>query len=414
MTAYGTVETAVQAMREGAYDFVEKPLKRMTIVKSVRKAAERQSLVAENRSLQAGDQAPHEARDRRQSPALRRVLDVATQAAPSSATVLVLGESGTGKELLARYIHRRARARAGRSSPSTAPRSRRRSSKRSSSATSAARSPARSRRREGRFARARGGTLFLDEIGELSPVGAGEAPARAAGGRVRAGRRQHGQRRRAHRRRDQSRSRCRGRGRALPRGSLLSPQRHRGRRRRRCARGARTSRCSSITSSASTARRTAARGSTCTATCWRSCSTTRGRATCASSRTSSSARSCSAERTRSASRTCPTPSRRRRAPSPSVLTFAIGTTARRGRVRMIRETLRHTKGDKSLAAQLLGISTRTIYRKLGEVGRLTARRSRDLRRQPCLGRRSCQFVALSVCPARGLPAWRRAPTIAVL
>jgi two-component system response regulator HydG len=51
MTAYGTVETAVSAMREGAYDFVEKPLKRMTIIKSVRKAAERQSLVAENRSL---------------------------------------------------------------------------------------------------------------------------------------------------------------------------------------------------------------------------------------------------------------------------------------------------------------------------------------------------------------------------
>src|ERR1700704_2162543 len=51
MTAYGTVETAVQAMREGAYDFVEKPLKRMNIVKSVRKAAERQNLIAENRSL---------------------------------------------------------------------------------------------------------------------------------------------------------------------------------------------------------------------------------------------------------------------------------------------------------------------------------------------------------------------------
>ena len=51
MTAYGTVETAVQAMREGAYDFVEKPLKRMQIVKSVRKAAERRVLVAENRSL---------------------------------------------------------------------------------------------------------------------------------------------------------------------------------------------------------------------------------------------------------------------------------------------------------------------------------------------------------------------------
>ena len=50
MTAYGSVEAAVSAMREGAYDFVEKPLKRMTIVKSVRKAAERGKLVAENRS----------------------------------------------------------------------------------------------------------------------------------------------------------------------------------------------------------------------------------------------------------------------------------------------------------------------------------------------------------------------------
>ena len=59
MTAYGTVETAVQAMREGAYDFVEKPLKRMNIVKSVRKAAERQPLLAENRSLRQRAAAAH-------------------------------------------------------------------------------------------------------------------------------------------------------------------------------------------------------------------------------------------------------------------------------------------------------------------------------------------------------------------
>jgi len=51
MTAYGTVEAAVQAMREGAYDFIEKPLKRMSLVKSLRKAAERWMLVAENRTL---------------------------------------------------------------------------------------------------------------------------------------------------------------------------------------------------------------------------------------------------------------------------------------------------------------------------------------------------------------------------
>ena len=114
MTAYGTVETAVQAMREGAYDFVEKPLKRMTIVKSVRKAAERQSLRRrEPLAARRRSSCSTHARDRRQSPALRRVLDVATQAAPSSATVLVLGESGTGKELLARYIHEQSARAAG-------------------------------------------------------------------------------------------------------------------------------------------------------------------------------------------------------------------------------------------------------------------------------------------------------------
>ncbi|HEY3668409.1 MAG TPA: response regulator, partial [Polyangiaceae bacterium] len=96
MTAYGTVETAVQAMREGAYDFVEKPLKRMAIVKSVRKAAERQSLVEENRTLRQEIKLLTRREIVGTSPALRRVLEVATQAAPSSATVLVLGESGTG------------------------------------------------------------------------------------------------------------------------------------------------------------------------------------------------------------------------------------------------------------------------------------------------------------------------------
>ena len=115
MTAYGTVETAVQAMREGAYDFVEKPLKRMTIVKSVRKAAERQSLVAENRSLRSEIKLLTNARDRRQR--RRRCGACSTsrrRRRRRSATVLVLGESGTGKEL-ARALHPRAqRARAAR------------------------------------------------------------------------------------------------------------------------------------------------------------------------------------------------------------------------------------------------------------------------------------------------------------
>jgi DNA-binding NtrC family response regulator len=169
MTAYGTVETAVQAMREGAYDFVEKPLKRMTIVKSVRKAAERHSLMAENRSLRQELKLLTSSEIVGQSPALRRVLDVATQAAPSTATVLILGESGTGKELIARYIHSKSARTSGpfvavncAAIPETILEAELFGHERGAFTGAVG-------KREGRFARARGGTLFLDEIGELSP-----------------------------------------------------------------------------------------------------------------------------------------------------------------------------------------------------------------------------------------------------
>src|SRR5690349_19248601 len=170
MTAYGTVETAVQAMRDGAYDFVEKPLKRMTIVKSVRKAAERQSLVAENRSLKQELKLLTTREIVGQSAVLRRVLDVATQAAPSSATVLILGESGTGKELLARYLHGKSARAAGpfvavncAAIPESILEAELFGHERGAFTGAVG-------RREGRFARAKGGTLFLDEIGELSPA----------------------------------------------------------------------------------------------------------------------------------------------------------------------------------------------------------------------------------------------------
>jgi DNA-binding NtrC family response regulator len=169
MTAYGSVEAAVSAMRDGAYDFVEKPLKRVSIVKSVRKAAERQKLVAENKSLKDEIKRLAHREIVGSSPALRRVIDVATQAAPSLATVLVLGESGTGKELLARYIHERSgRARAPfiavncAAIPETILESELFGHERGAFTGATG-------RKDGRFARATGGTLFLDEIGELSP-----------------------------------------------------------------------------------------------------------------------------------------------------------------------------------------------------------------------------------------------------
>jgi len=170
MTAYGTVETAVTAMREGAYDFVEKPLKRATIVRSVKKAMEHATLLAENQKLRAEIQALTQREIVGQAAALRQVLEVARQAAPSVANVLVLGESGTGKELIARFVHQH--------SPRAA---------RPFVAVNCAAIPesileaelfgyergaftGAVTRKDGRFARARGGTLFLDEVGELSPA----------------------------------------------------------------------------------------------------------------------------------------------------------------------------------------------------------------------------------------------------
>src|SRR5262245_52140607 len=105
MTAYGTVETAVEAMKEGAYDFITKPLKRAHVVRVVAKALEKQSLLVENRALRVQLEQERRRPIVGASLSMRRCLDVVTQAAPSAATVLLLGESGTGKELLARQIH---------------------------------------------------------------------------------------------------------------------------------------------------------------------------------------------------------------------------------------------------------------------------------------------------------------------
>ncbi len=167
MTAYGTIETAVEAMREGAYDFVEKPLKRMQIVKTVRKAAERHALLAENKTLKQELSALKSRPIVGTAPALRVAMELAQQAAPSTANVLILGESGTGKELLARFIHERS----GREGafvgvnlaalPETIVESELFGHEKGSFTGATG-------KREGRIEQADGGTLFLDEIGELS------------------------------------------------------------------------------------------------------------------------------------------------------------------------------------------------------------------------------------------------------
>jgi len=171
ITGYGTVDTAVTAMKEGAYDYIQKPFKPREILKLVRKAIEKQSLVLENRILQERikDFQKFEKIVGR-SPAMKKVLEIVAQVAPSSATVLIQGESGTGKEVIAQAIH------------DLSPRVNKPFVKVSCAALPETLLEAELfgyergaftgaiARKEGRFELANGGTLFLDEIGEVSPT----------------------------------------------------------------------------------------------------------------------------------------------------------------------------------------------------------------------------------------------------
>ncbi len=105
ITAYGSIEMAVEAMREGAYDFLPKPFdpKHLEIV--VRKALERRQLVESNQLLREA-LAARSPEILGNSPSIQRAIEIARKVAPTNSTVLLLGESGTGKEVFAQAIHR--------------------------------------------------------------------------------------------------------------------------------------------------------------------------------------------------------------------------------------------------------------------------------------------------------------------
>jgi two-component system response regulator HydG len=169
MTAYGTVETAVAAMKDGAYDFITKPLKRHSLVKVVQKALEKQALVAENRDLRAQLASLGQGRSMvGQSPAFRAYMETIQQAAPSSATILLIGQSGTGKELAARAIHELSPRAKGpfvaincAALPETILEAELFGVEKGAFTGAVA-------RKEGRFERAHTGTLFMDEVGDMS------------------------------------------------------------------------------------------------------------------------------------------------------------------------------------------------------------------------------------------------------
>ncbi|MBE0583126.1 MAG: sigma-54-dependent Fis family transcriptional regulator, partial [Desulfofustis sp.] len=109
MSAYGSVESAIEAMKAGAYDFISKPFKTDEVLLSLKKAEEREQLKRENLRLKSEIDACRSTSLFEgmvgESAAIRRVFDMAKQVANYATTVLITGESGTGKELVARGLH---------------------------------------------------------------------------------------------------------------------------------------------------------------------------------------------------------------------------------------------------------------------------------------------------------------------
>ena len=172
ITAFGTVETAVEAIKVGAIDYITKPIELEELLILVDRVAERRKLIRENELLrqELGKTGISSDKIIYKSPAMAELINMASRVAISRASILIQGESGTGKELLARLIH------------NLSPRAHKPIivvncgalqenlleselfGHEKGAYTGAA------SRRIGRFEEADGGTLFLDEIGELSPA----------------------------------------------------------------------------------------------------------------------------------------------------------------------------------------------------------------------------------------------------
>jgi len=170
MTAYGTIETAVQAMREGAYDYIEKPINMERLPLLLERAVERRTLTEDNVRLRKVVSAKEEYGNLvGRSEKITKLYELIEMVAPTAATVLIQGESGVGKELIARAIHLRSPRSSGpliSLNCGAIPESLLESElfgfeKGAFTGADSA--------RQGKIEMADHGTLFLDEVGEMNP-----------------------------------------------------------------------------------------------------------------------------------------------------------------------------------------------------------------------------------------------------
>jgi DNA-binding NtrC family response regulator len=166
ISGHGNIDTAVEAIKKGAFDYIAKPLDINRIMVTLRNAMDKNNLVVQTKTLKSKDEVRYQMIG--ESPAIKKVKEIIEKVAPTDARVLITGENGTGKEVVARWIHEKSnRSKAPfvevncAAIPSELIESELFGHEKGAF-TSAI------KQRKGKFEQAEGGTIFLDEIGDMS------------------------------------------------------------------------------------------------------------------------------------------------------------------------------------------------------------------------------------------------------